>query len=147
MKSSWAATSSVACTSIVVIWSVVIGWNRIVCYTASQGLFQKILLPYYSFSYPLWGVFLSLENCAEGEKLIYYCISQEDSTLHNCFHPETFIDPLHSREVAVPCSVEEGAEKEMKMREISPLMPWALNWELQNSFLGNTAQHPARISH
>lgn len=57
VKSSWAATSSVACTSIVVIWSVVIGWNRIVCYTAAQGLFQKILLPYYSFPYPLWGYF------------------------------------------------------------------------------------------
>lgn len=76
------------------------------------------------------GVFLSLENCAEAEKLIYCCISQEDSTLCKSFHPESSLDTSHSREIAVPHSAEGEGEKKNEDEGSSPrLVLWAQTGE------------------
>lgn len=63
------------------------------------------------FSLPFEGAFLSLENCVEIEKLIHCCVSQEDSTLCNSYHPELSLDTLHSREILVPHSMHSREEK------------------------------------
>ena len=119
VKSSWLPTSTLACTWWVLTWSMFIGWNKMVCSTAFQALIQKIPLPYYTSPCPLWGI--SVENCAEAEKLIYCCISQEDCTLCNSFYPESSLDTLHSREITVPHSVKREVEKKNEDEGSSPL--------------------------
>lgn len=104
------------------------GWVLGHCLSDGTELFAAVLFKnsfrkffYCIILFPaLCGVFLSLENCAEVEKLIYCCISQKESTLCNSFHPENSLDTLHSREIIVPCRVEGKVEKKNEDEGNSP---------------------------
>lgn len=138
-ESSWLPTGMLTGTWQVICWSVFIGWNRLVCGTAFQALIQKILLLYYPFRCPMQGVSV-LRNCAEAEKLIYCCISQEDSTLCSSFHPESSLDTLHSRHILVPHSVKGEVEK--KNEDDRSRLPQCLGSKLPKFLLDSTSIPP-----
>lgn len=73
------------------------------------------------FSLSFVGAFPFLNNCIEAEKLIYWYISQEDSTLFNSFHPESYPDTLHSKEVVVLHSIQGDVRKKNEGEGSSPL--------------------------